>query len=180
MIDLGDIKAKDYFKAVKYGNTETIPEFERINDLFFTLRDNGQDKFELKNNLTLSQLHFKLSNVELAKSIYQDLPLDDKRRDKIIKSLKLIGFTLKKGDAKNIDNQFRSFIGQIKNNIQIVTLNNTKETKNVKELDYEGIIVAFELILDISIPESISLGKFVNYEKMAQRKIKEQQKKNNV
>jgi len=176
MIDLGDIKAKDYFKAVKYGNTETIPEFERINDLFFTLRDNGQDKFELKNNLTLSQLHFKLSNVVLAKSIYQSLPLDDKRRDKIIKSLKLIGFTLKKGDAKSIDNQFRSFIGQIKNNIQIVTLNNTKETKNVKELDYEGIIVAFELILNISIPESISLGKFVNYEKQAQRKIKEQEK----
>jgi len=36
--------------------------------------------------------------------------------------------------------------------------------------------VAFELILDISIPESISLGKFVNYEKQAQRKIKEQEK----
>jgi len=180
MIDLGDIKAKDYFKAVKYGNTETIPEFDRINDLFFILRDNGQDKFELKNNLTLSQLHFKLSNVELAKSIYQTLPLDDKRRDKIIDALKLVGFTLKKGDAKSIDNQFRSFIGQIKNNIQIVSLNNTKESKDVKELDYEGIIVAFELILDISIPESISLGKFVNYEKQAQRKIKEQQKKNNV
>jgi len=176
MIDLGDIKAKEYFKAVKYGNTETIPEFERINDLFFTLRDNGQDKFELKNNLTLSQLQFKLANVELAKSIYQSLPLDDKRRNKIIKALKDIGFTLKKGDAKSIDNQFRSFIGQIKNNIQIVTLNNTKETKNVKQLDYEGIIVAFELILDISIPESISLGKFVNYEKQAQRKIKEQEK----
>jgi len=180
MIDLGDIKAKDYFKAVKYGNTETIPDFERINDLFFTLRNNGQDKFELKNSLILGQLHFKLANVELAKSIYQSLPLDDKRRDKIIDALKLVGFTLKKGDAKSIDNQFRSFIGQIKNNIQIVSLNNTKKTKNVKELDYEGIIVAFELILDISIPESISLGKFVNYEKQAQRKIKEQQKKNNV
>lgn len=181
-----DVKAKDFFKCVrlgdaKYLNFENQDEvFKTLQDEFFLMRDNGADKNDLNTHKKIASLNHKLSLLYLAKSVYQDLPLDAERRKKIESSLKKIGFTLKENkNPKSINNQFSSFIGQIKNQIKIAELNILNKKENKGTFNYEQVIVAFESVIERPIAEDISLAKFAAYEREANIRIKKLKERNN-
>ena len=184
MIELDEIKAKDYFKAVKQGKPDLVggeDAFIRINDLYFLARNSQKDKTDLNNKLSLSNLQYHLQVLKTSKVVYQRLYLDDHRRKQIESYLKRIGFEIKHKDiqgdekAKDIDRQFQVAIGKVKNKIEIKKLNLHDETSEGKDINFSEIIVSFEMVLEKSISEDLSLGKFIAYEKMASRKIREQQ-----
>lgn len=185
MITAQDIKAKDFFKALKYGkshflNVDNHEEvFINLQDEYFLLRDSGVEKQDLNNRKQIALLSHKYSVLGLIREVYQGLPLDKPRRDKVEKSLNDIGFKLKNDDSKPltdqaeaIEKQFQSFEGQIVNKIKIAELNLMQKGKKQPDYNYGGTIVAFEHIIERSIDENISLAKYIAYEKEANAKLK--------
>jgi hypothetical protein len=179
LTSIDDIKAKDFFKALKSGEGISKENLIRLKDEYFLARNDGIERNNLNISKKITLLTHKLAVLELAKTIYQDLPLDGERRAKVSKSLKNIGFTLKiteKTTSKDIDNQFRSFMGAIRNAIEINKLN-LVEIKGTNDFNFAEVIVSFEMILEKSIDENLSLAKFIAYEKMANKIIEKRSKK---
>lgn len=179
MIEIDDIKAKDFFKSLKTGEGISKEDLMHLKDQYFLLRNDGIEVNNLKTSIKISNLDHKLKVLELAKAIYQDLPLNDKRRAEVNRCVKDCGYSLKiteKTTSKDIDNQFRGFIGSIKNAIEINKLN-LIEVKGANDFNFAEVIVSFEMVLEKSISENISLAKFIAYEKMANKVIERQKSK---
>lgn len=182
-----DVKAKDYFKCVRLGDSKYLnckdheSVFVSLQDEFFLLRDNGEDKSDLRTHQRIELIKYQISVLSLAKSIYQHLPLDDERREKVEGNIKQIGFKFKDRDnAKQVETDFISWFGQLKNEIQLAELNLLNKGNEKQDFNYSQVIVAFESIVERSINEDISLAKFAAYEKEANirlRKLKEQNNK---
>jgi hypothetical protein len=51
------------------------------------------------------------------------------------------------------------------------------EIKGTNDFKFEEVIVSFEMILEKSIDENLSLAKFIAYEKMANKIIEKRSKK---
>jgi hypothetical protein len=179
MTSIDDIKAKDFFKALKTGEGISKEDLIRLKDEYFLARNDGIEKNNLNISKKLALLTHKLAVLEFAKILYQELPLNDKRRAEVNKCLKECGYTLKITEnttPKQIDDQFRAFIGSIKNAIEINKLN-LIEIKGTNDFNFAEVIVSFEMVLEKSISEDISLAKFIAYEKMANKIIEKRSKK---
>lgn len=179
MIDINDVRAKDYFKALKDKDQKIFKpkDLEDLKDQYFLSRNDGVEKNNLNIAKQLSLLQYKLSILQLGKSLYQDLPTNSDFRQRIINSLAEIGYKLKINEnttVKYINNQFHSYIGQIKNAIEINKLNLVQIKGG--DFSFTDVIVAFEMVLDKSISEDLSLAKFISYEKQANKVIQQRQK----
>ena len=177
-----DVKAKVYFKCLKHNDSSLlgVKEHQKVltdlKDEFFKLRDDGISKSDLKNFVKTQALNHKLETLKLIQLVYQLIPLDDKRRKKLKGQLKDLGFKLTSEKAKDIENQFKSFIGQVKNQIQIAETNIVNKSDNKEQFSYERVIVSFEQVLDRPISEDISLSKFAEYERQVNNIIKKNKK----
>lgn len=186
-ITIEDVKAKDFFKCVRFGSSEYLncensdQVFKDLQDEFFLARDNGEDKSDLNTHKNIANLTYKLSVLELIKEVYQGLPLDQPRRERVEKSISELGykFDFDGKDAKDINNQFVSWIGQVKNQIKIAELNLLNKGERDGNFQYSQVIVAFEAVIERPISEDISLSKFCAYERESNLKIKKLKKQNN-
>jgi len=179
LITADDISAKTFFKALENKDSSLLgidnheKVFIALKDQYYELRNDPFTKNDLNSHKQITKLKHKLSLLYLIKEVYQRLPLNATQRKKLEDSLEELGYNLKEKSPEQVEKFFMSWIGSIKNSIKISESKLTKKKETDDSFSFGGILVAFEHVIERSIPEDCSLSKFLAYEKEAKAIIKQ-------
>tara|TARA_R100000656_G_scaffold24864_1_gene21822 strand:- start:157 stop:714 length:558 start_codon:yes stop_codon:yes gene_type:complete len=180
VITADDITAKTFFKALDLNDSSLLgvdsheEVFISLKDEYYTLRKDPFTKNDLISYRKIAQLTHRLSLLSLIKEVYQRLPLDGSRREKLHECLEDLGYKMNKKDPKDVEKLFISWIGQVNNSIKIAKASISKKKDKKDDFSFGGVLVAIEHVIERSIDENVSLSKFVAYEKEAKAIINRQ------
>ena len=161
-------------------DAENNEAFEKIFDEYYELTNSARIKIDLSVRSDISMLTYKLKTVEFTFESIVNLPMTDAQRGELIDSLNELGVKIdkEKDIIEQIENLKRTYLGGIRNKLSLLNdkYESLKKSSGVKT-SYEKMLVNIENVLERSIPEDISLRKFLAYEQSVKEKIAQQKQR---
>jgi len=161
-------------------DAENNEAFEKIFDEYYELTNSARIKIDLSIRSDISMLTYKLKTVEFTFESIVNLPMTDAQRGELIDSLNELGVKIdkEKDIIEQIENLKRTYLGGIRNKLSLLNdkYESLKKSSGVKT-SYEKMLVNIENVLERSIPEDISLRKFLAYEQSVKEKIAQQKQR---
>jgi hypothetical protein len=176
-----EVEAKKFFKIIETGDVSILgvdnceQEFEQIYDLYYSSKKDGLMKTILTKRVNISALENEIETVAVACNYILNMPLTKEKRQSLINALSKQGYHIDKDkDVKTeIERIKRVKLGAKKNLLerekaQLIEITKDKGTNN----SFDDVMASFESVLDKShIPDTITLGRFIAYEKQVKEKI---------
>jgi seryl-tRNA synthetase len=161
-------------------DAENNEAFEKIFDEYYELTNSARIKIDLSIRSDISMLTYKLKTVEFTFESIVNLPMTDAQRGELIDSLNELGVKIdkEKDIIEQIENLKRTYLGGLRNKLSLLNdkYESLKKSSGVKT-SYEKMLVNIENVLERSIPENISLRKFLAYEQSVKEKIAQQKQR---
>jgi hypothetical protein len=157
MLELGKIKAIDFFEALDSGNY--FDGFERIYDLYFQAIADPKMQMVLKQQNLINSLNYKINMCVLIINHLAESKLTEQDRIEICTELRKSGLNI---HLKDFEGSIKQTIGRLKMQLKI---ENESIPKNTQKVSFHKQLVDLENILKRNIPEDISLAKFIELQK---------------
>lgn len=176
-----EVQAKKFFKVVETGDVSFLgldnadEEFSNCYDLYFKEKDDAASKISMNKRVKIAVLENEIETVRVSCDYILNMPLTDNQRNALLNALSKQGYKIdrKKDIKEEVKKIQRVKLGAKKNalNKEIAELKRLTKTDS-KPLSFDAALANMESVLDKDhIPENITLGRFVAYEKLIKEKI---------
>jgi len=187
------IPAKVFFDILKTKNYQLLkpkPSEQGLEEIFVEIYDEyylksenpkAKEFLELKNNVLIIQA--KISVITKTLLFLYNTELTKETFEETLSNLSQIGIFINKSNGKldEIDRILSIEIGILKNdlNFYLMELESLESTSSKDVFDFYESLVSLENIHERTLEEKLSLAKYIQYEKLAKRKI-EMQKQSKI